>query len=101
MFNESLHVPTEMLRELGARFKDYRLRLELTQAEIAEKARISIPTIYKFENGRLSDISMVNLFKLLKCIGFESHWDKLIPLLPESPYQYKKEKKKQRVRHSK
>lgn len=101
MFNEEVLPPSAMLRILGSRFREYRLRLELTQAEVAEKAAISIPTIYKFENGRLTDISMANLLKLLKSIGLDSQWNKLIPSLPESPYMYRNEKKKQRVRHSK
>lgn len=101
MFMDDILSPAEKIRILGSRFREYRLRLDLTQAEIAEKAAVSIPTIYKFENGKLSDISLANLFKLLKSIGLGSQCDKLIPPLPESPYMYKEEKKKQRVRHSK
>lgn len=91
--------PSEILKALGLRFKEYRLRSDLTQAEIAEKARVSIPTIYKFENGKLTDISMANMLKLLRAIGLDGTWGKLIPELPESPYMYKNDKKKKRVRH--
>ena len=91
--------PAEILRNLGYRFKDYRLRLNLTQKEIAEKSGLSIPTIYKFETGRLTDMTCSNLIKLMRAIGMQSNWDKLLPNLPESPYLYKAEKKKQRVRH--
>lgn len=101
MYNENRKYPSEILKILGARFKEFRLRMEFTQAEISEQAGVSIPTIYKFENGRLSDITMSNLLKLLNCIQLESTWEKLIPDLPESPYMYKASKKKQRVRHSK
>lgn len=100
MFNEKVLAPSEILNILGQRYKEYRLRLDLTQSEIADKAGVSVPSIYKFENGKLYDISMANLLKLMRAIGLESQWEKLIPDLPESPYMYKKDKKKQRVRHS-
>lgn len=91
--------PAEILRNLGYRFKDYRLRLNLTQKEISEKTAISIPTIYKFENGKLTDMSSSNLMKLIRALGLQANWDKLLPELPESPYLYKGNKKKQRVKH--
>lgn len=91
----------DILKNLGLRFKDYRLRLNLTQKEVSEKTAISIPTIYKFENGRLNDMSTSNLMKLIRIVGLQSNWDKLLPQLPESPYLYKEEKKRQRVRHLK
>ena len=100
MFNERVLAPSEILNILGMRFKEYRLLLDLTQAEISTKSGVSIPSIYKFENGRLSDISMANLLKLMRAIGLESEWEKLIPVIPESPYTYKDDKKKKRVRHS-
>ena len=91
----------QILKNLGFRFKDYRLRLNLTQKEVSEKTAISIPTIYKFENGLLNDMSTSNLMKLVRVLGLQSNWDKLMPQLPESPYLYKEEKKRQRVRHIK
>lgn len=92
--------PAQVLRNLGYRFKDYRLRLNLTQKEISEKSGISIPTIYKFETGRLTDMSTATLMKLIRIIGMQENWDKLLPELPESPYLWKADKKKQRVKHS-
>lgn len=91
----------EILKNLGLRFKDYRLRLNLTQKEVSEKTAISIPTIYKFENGKLNDMTTSNLMKLIRIVGLQSNWDKLMPMLPESPYLYKESKKKQRARHIK
>ena len=93
--------PAAILKSLGLRFKDYRLRLNLTQKEISDHTGISIPTIYKFETGRLNDMTTSNLMKLIRALGLQANWDKLLPLLPESPYLYKEDKKKQRVRHSK
>ena len=38
--------PVEAIRTLGARFKDYRMRLNLTQRQVSELTAISVPTIY-------------------------------------------------------
>ncbi len=93
--------PVEIIRELGLRFRDYRMRLNLTRKEISEKTTVSMTTLYKFETGRVTDLSMLTLLKLLRCIGMQQNWDLLIPDLPESPYLYtEKNKKKQRIRHS-
>lgn len=41
----------ELVKLLGARFKDYRLRSNMTQKEVSEQSGITITTIHKFENG--------------------------------------------------
>ena len=91
--------PVEIIRTLGERFRDYRMRRNKTQKEISEFTNLSIPTIYKFERGKLTDMSMANMLKLLRSVGLETSWDNLIPDLPESPYLYKADKKRQRIRH--
>lgn len=93
--------PADMIRNLGIRFRDYRMRLNFTQQQLSDITAISIPTIYKFENGKMTDMSMNTLFKLMKAVGLSDHWEQLIPELPESPYLYKENKRKQRIRHSK
>lgn len=77
------------------------MRLNMTQQDLSDQTAISIPTIYKFETGKATDISMTTLLKLMKAIGLGANWALLIPDLPESPYLYKENKKKQRIRHSK
>ena len=49
---------TELVRMLGARFKDYRLRANMTQKEVAEMAGLSVLTIHRFENGAVKNISL-------------------------------------------
>lgn len=93
--------PADIVRSIGAIFRDYRMRLNMTQREVSDQTAISIPTIYKFESGRMTDISMSTLLKLLRAIGMEGNWKALLPELPESPYLYKENKKRQRIRHSK
>lgn len=99
--NKSLATP-EVIRNLGLRFRDYRLRLRMTRKEVAETASIGMTTLYKFETGNMTDISFSTLMRLLKVIGLGENWDRLLPVLPESPYLYDDhEKKRQRVRKSK
>ena len=83
------------------RFRDYRLRLKMTRKEVSEASSIGMTTLYKFESGKMTDISLSTLLKLLRVIGLAENWNVIIPELPESPYNYnKKDKKVQRIRHS-
>lgn len=92
----------EMVRMLGIRFKDYRLRANMTQKEIAEVTGLTIPTIQRFENGLSNNISLGTFLLLLKAVGCINGLDELMPKQPESLYLYNdKNKKAQRVRHKK
>lgn len=99
--NKSL-TTADVIGNLGLRFRDYRLRLQMTRKEVAEATSIGMTTLYKFESGNMTDISFSTLMRLLKVLGLGENWDKLLPELPESPYLYNdKVKKIQRVRKSK
>ncbi len=92
----------ELVRMLGKRFKDYRMRCNLTQKEVAEQSGLGLTTIHKFENGTAGSISLSTFILLLKVIGQIDALDNLLPELPESPYLMRKdEKKAQRIRHTK
>ena len=92
----------ELVRMLGVRFKDYRLRANMTQKEIAEVTGLTIPTIQRFENGLSNNISLGTFLLLLKAVGCINGLDELMPEQPESPYLYNDyNKKAQRVRHKK
>ncbi|MDR1323538.1 MAG: helix-turn-helix domain-containing protein [Candidatus Margulisbacteria bacterium] len=64
------------LRILGANVKQFRERLELSQAELAEKAEISIPFLSDVERGKkwislytmlkLANVFQVEIYELLK-----------------------------------
>ena len=41
----------ELVRLLGARFKEYRIRCDLTQKDVSEQSGVGLTTIHKFENG--------------------------------------------------
>lgn len=99
--NKSLATP-DVVRNLGMRFRDYRLRLRMTRKEVSEVASVGLTTLYKFESGNMTDISFSTLLRLLKAIGLVENWDMLLPELPESPYLYdNNERKMQRVRKRK
>ena len=93
---------TELVRLLGSRFKEYRLRANMTQKEVAEMSGLSPQTIYRFENGAIKNISLGSFLLLLKAIGSINDLHELMPEQPESLYLYKDNPKKaQRVRHKK
>ena len=91
----------ELVRLLGERFKEYRMRCNFTQKEVAELSGIGMTTIHKFENGTACNLSLSTFILLLKVIGQVNALDDVMPELPESPYLIRKEKKVQRIRHTK
>lgn len=98
--NKSITTP-EIIRILGMRFRDYRMRLRMTRKEISDASGIGMTTLYKFESGNMTDISFSTLLRLLRALGLTDNWEAILPELPESPYTYyDNDKKMQRVRHS-
>lgn len=102
IFKDLALSPVEILRELGARFRDYRMRLNFTRKQVAENTGLSMTTLYKFETGNLTDISMSTVLKLMRAVGVVDNWNNIFPELPESPYLSNDNfSKKQRIRHPK
>ena len=92
----------ELVRLLGNRFKEYRMRCNLTQKEVAELSGIGLTTIHKFENGPAGNLSLSTFILLLKVVGQIDALDNVLPELPESPYLIRKEERRvQRIRHTK
>ena len=56
----------ELVRLLGERFKEYRMRCNLTQKEVDEQSGIGLTTIHKFENGTAGNLSLSTFILLLK-----------------------------------
>lgn len=88
----------EILQMLGLRFKQYRVALGLTQAELSAKAGVSVMTIHKFETGTALNVTATTLISLMRYTGLIENLDTLIPEVPESPYSNLS--RKQRVRHN-
>ena len=91
----------ELVRLLGSRFKEYRMRCNLTQKEVAEQSGIGLTTIHKFENGTANSLSLSTFILLLRVVGQVNALDDVLPEPPESPYLVRREEKKaQRIRHT-
>lgn len=75
----------ELVRLLGNRFKEYRIRCNLTQKDVSEQSGIGLTTIHKFENGTSGNISLSTFIVLLKVVGQINTIDNLLLELPKSP----------------
>jgi transcriptional regulator with XRE-family HTH domain len=91
----------DLVKMIGTRFKDYRLRSDMTQKDVAEQSGVTITTIHKFENGAAGNISLAVLFRLLKAIEEIECINQILPELPESACLIKNGNKIQRIRHKK
>lgn len=92
----------ELVKLLGTRFKDYRLRSNMTQKDVAEQSGITVNTIHKFENGISGNMSLGTFLSLMRAIGQIDTLGELMPELPESAYLIRDNQKKvQRIRHKK
>ena len=68
--------------------------------EEAERAGLSVVTVYKFESGAANNLSLGTFLLLLKAVGWIDALDELMPELPPSPYLLKdNDRKVQRIRH--
>lgn len=93
---------TEIIRQLGLRFKTYRIQCRLTQRELAEQTGISVPTIRGFENGKSSNVSLQVLLLLMRAVGRLEQIELILPELPQNPKDvFEKKAEPKRVRHGK
>lgn len=101
--NADIYAQTDkdLVRELGARFKEYRLHYNKTQREVAEQTGLSVFTVNNFENGKGPGIAVVNLLKLLRTVEALEDIEKVLPPLPLSPMLMYKLQGKKRKRASK
>lgn len=72
-----------VLAELGRRLEQARLREDLTQAEMAERAGIGEATLRRLEGGR--SVQVTTLLKLLRATGLLQSLDSAIPETVELP----------------
>lgn len=90
-----------ILQRLGGRIRDYRMRMEMTQGELAEKSGVSMGSVVRLERG--DAVSVLLLISILRTLGVLENLETLLPELGISPIQMRKMqgKKVQRVRHKK
>lgn len=66
----SLMRPHEVVTELGKRLQNQRLRQNLTQAALAKKLGVSVPTISNLENGKNTTID--NFISVVFALGLQA-----------------------------
>lgn len=90
-----------IMREIGRRIRDYRIRMEMTQQELAEKSGVSMGTVVRVESGKT--ISLLLMISLLRTMGLLENIEVLMPEIRVSPMQMRKMqgRKVMRVRHKK
>ena len=85
---------SDIIRQLGKRYSDYRKRMGFTQKEVAEKSGLSVFTISSFENGSSTGVTLASFLRLLRAIDSLDEIEKLLPDLPQSPRDlFKKQQK--------
>lgn len=85
-----------IVAELGKRIKEYRIHKNYTQAELAEKAGISVLSVQNLEKG--SPVSLSTLIPLFRQLNLLGNLDHLVPEPPVSPIKILKLKGKIRIR---
>ena len=97
MYNEIYELSgSDIIRQMGKRFGDYRKRMGYTQKEVAEKSGLSVFTISSFENGSSTGVTLASFIKLLRAIDNLDEIEKLLPELPESPRTLFKKQQKEK-----
>ena len=98
MFTEM--TDSAILACLGKRLKEYRLRANLMQSELAKSANVGVGTIVKLEQGKPT--STMLLISVMRSLGMLENFDMLIPEPPVSPLQLRKLQGKtiQRIKRS-
>ena len=91
----------EIVKDLGQKFKGYRLHLNKTQQEIANHIGISVLTVSNFERGKNTEISLKIFIKLLRAIKQLESIRQILPEIPMSPKMIVKMQGKHRQRSSK
>jgi transcriptional regulator with XRE-family HTH domain len=67
---------TRLLRALGVRLREARLRRRFTVVQVAERAAVSRPTLNKVEQGDAS-VTLGTYLRVLTVLGLESDMDLL------------------------
>ena len=87
-----------IMEELGSRLKEYRIRKNLQQKELALNAGVGLDTIVRLECG--SSISTEKFIRILRVLDMLENIEEFIPEPPISPIPMRdlKGKKRYRVR---
>ena len=86
----------EVLEEVGRRLQRTRLQKNVTQAQLAERAGVSVRTVSAAEAGE--DIRLSTLIKLMRAFGRLENLDSLLPEPRVSPLELVERKGRERQR---
>ena len=81
---------------MGSRLKEYRLRRELQQQEMALEAGVSLLTVARLERGE--NVSLDSLLRIMRVLRMLENIEGLVPEPPLSPVLYAKLMGKKRYR---
>ncbi|MEX1115851.1 MAG: helix-turn-helix transcriptional regulator [Akkermansiaceae bacterium] len=88
-----------ILKELGGRLTDTRLRRNLTQAALAEQAGVSKRTLERLESGAVGT-QLSSFLRVCRILGLLERFEDLIPEAMASPMEQMKRQGKKRQRAS-
>ena len=88
-----------ILNKLGHRLTQVRIRLNLTQADLAKKSGVSKRTVENLENG--ASVTLRSLVRVMRALDLLGQLEELIPDVAESPLQQLRDQKSTRKRASK
>ncbi len=75
----------EILTEIGARLRRYRLQQDLPQSSVAERAGVSARTLRSLEQGQ--DVQLSTLLRVLRALGRLDAVDAFLPPPRTSPME--------------
>lgn len=82
----NIYSDEEILKELGSRIKAERIRLKMTQAQLAHNSGVGKSTIERAEGGE--SIQFLNIIKILRTLHQLASLDILLPSSEMTPMQY-------------
>ena len=77
MIIDRLSSNEQVLKELGERVRAIRIDMPLTQAELAQRAGVSLRTVANLEAGR--DVKLDSLLSVLRALGLLANVELLVP----------------------
>ncbi len=95
---EGLLTDEAILRELGKRFAQRRLEMQLSQEMLAEQAGVSKRTVERVESGATTQMS--TMIRILRVLGLLDRLEALVPVAGPRPMDLLKLKGKARKRAS-
>ncbi len=72
----------DITENLGTRIQQYRLKLNISQADLADKVGLARKTITNLETGR--GATLETLISVLNGLGLDPAIERLVPVIPQN-----------------